>query len=171
MNKNKTHVNFSSLLMSTRHTVNVKKIILLIITYSYVSIIFIRTTLLKLFDTFKTGPSMSLIVRCCCRCVDHQSKIEESKTTNNSHTQTITTWESCNNRDDIKRTSIRIFTKDFAIFVALAYARRLSWRQDDHVALMYLLTTRKELTCRLDRWRFLSRNLPEILQLLSRKHT
>ena len=58
------------------------------------------------------------------------------------------------NRDDIKRTSIRIFTKDFAIFVALAYARRLSWRQDDHVALMYLLTTRKELTGRLDQWRF-----------------
>lgn len=71
------------------------------------------------------------------------------------------TWESWNNRDDIKRTSIRIFTKDFAIFVALAYALRL----------MYLLTTRKELTSRLDRWKFLPRNLPEILQLLSRKHT
>ena len=114
---------------------------------------------------------MSLIVRFCWRCVDHQSKTEESKTINNSHTQTITTWESRNNHDYIKRTSIRIFAKDFAIFVALAYARRLSWRQDDHVALMYLLTTRKELTGRLDRWRFLSRNLPEILQLLSRKHT
>jgi len=116
---------------------------------------------------------MSLIVRCCWKWVDHQSKTEESKTMNNSHTQTITTWESWNDRDDIKRTSIRIliFTKDFAIFVALAYARRLSWRQDQHVALMYLLTTRKELSGRLDRWRFLSRNLPEILQLLSRKHT
>ena len=156
--------------MSTRRKVNVKKI-LLIITYSYVPIIFIRTTLFKLFDTFKTRFSMSLIVRCCWRCGDHQSKTEESKTMNNSHTQRITTWESWNNNDDIKRTSIRIFTKDFAIFVALAYARRLSWKQDDHVALMYLLTTRKELTGRLDRWRFLSRNLPEILQQLSRKHT
>ena len=154
--------------MSTRHKVNVKKI-LLIITYSYVPIIFIRTTLLKLLYTFKTRLSMTLIVRRCWRCVDHQSKTEESKTTNNSHTQKITTWESWNNRDDIKRTSIRIFTKDFAIFVALAYARRLSWRQD--VALTYLLTTRKELTGRLDRWRFLSRDLPEILQQLSRKHT
>ena len=155
--------------MSTRHKVNVKKI-LLIITYSYLPIIFIRTTLLKLVDTFKTRLyefDSSLLLKMC----QSPSKTEESKTMNNSHTQTITTWESWNNRDDIKRTSIRIFTKDFAIFVALAYARRLSWKQDDHVALMYLLTTRKELTGRLDRWRFLSRDLPEILQQLSRKHT